>query len=57
MNISEMLGGAELFETSSIRIEESLKYSIDIGIILEEMKYGIACVRDWAKFIKRTALF
>ena len=51
MNISEVLGGAELFETSSIRIEESLKYSIhvDIGIILEEMKYGIACVRDWAK--------
>ena len=31
-------GGAELFETSSISMEESLKYSIDIGIILEETK-------------------
>ena len=41
VNISEMLEGAELFETSSIKIEESLKYSIDIHILLEEMKYGI----------------
>ena len=38
VNISEMLGGAECFETSSISREESLKYSIDIGIILQEMK-------------------
>ena len=32
-------------ETSCIRTEESLKYSIDIGIVLsvlDEMKYGIA---------------
>ena len=41
VNISEMLEGAELFETSSIKIEESLKNSIDIHILLEEMKYGI----------------
>ena len=41
VNISEMLEGAELFETSSIKIEESLKYSTDIHILLEEMKYGI----------------
>ena len=37
MNISEILGGAELF-----KIEESLKCSIDIGIfaiILDEMKH------------------
>ena len=37
-----MLGGAESLETSRVRTEESLKYSIDIGIILDEMKYGIA---------------
>ena len=30
-HISEMLGGAELSETSSIIMEESLKNSIDIG--------------------------
>ena len=45
VNISEMLGGAELLETSSISMGESLKYSIDIGMILEETKYGIACIR------------
>ena len=39
--ISEMLEGAGLFETSRIKIEEGLKYSIDIHILLEEMKYGI----------------
>ena len=38
VNISEMLGSAELLETSSINMEESLKYSIDIGMILEETK-------------------
>ena len=38
VNISEMLGGAELLETSSISMEESLRYSIDIGMIL------VACV-------------
>ena len=38
VNISEILGGAELFETSSISMEESLKYSIDIGFILAETK-------------------
>ena len=54
MNISEMLEGAELFETSSIKIKESLKYSIDIHILLEEMKYGIGWVRYRVKFIKVT---
>ena len=37
-----MVGGAESLETSRIGTEESLKYSIDIGNILDEMKYGIA---------------
>ena len=36
-----MLGGAESLDTSCIRTEESLRYSIDIGIILDEEKYGI----------------
>ena len=35
---------AELFETSRINMEENLKYSIDIGIVLEEMKYGLGKV-------------
>ena len=35
---------AELFETSRINMEESLKYSIYIGIVLEEMKYGLGKV-------------
>ena len=29
-----MLGGAESLETSCIRIEEILKYSVDIGMML-----------------------
>ena len=37
-----MLGGAESLETSRIRTAESLKNGIDIRIILDEMKYGIA---------------
>ena len=37
-----MVGGAESLETSRIGTKESLKYSIDIGNILDEMKYGIA---------------
>ena len=40
-------------ETSCIRTEESLKYSIDIGIVLsvlDEMKYGIAWIRSLAKW-------
>ena len=32
------------FETSIINIEESLKYSIYIGIVLKEMKYGLGKV-------------
>ena len=35
---------AQLFETSRINMEENLKYSIDIGIVLEEMKYGLGKV-------------
>ena len=53
----DAIGGAESLETSCIRIEERLKYSIDIGIILDEMnyvKYVIAWVRNLAKFIRRT---
>ena len=41
---SGMSEDAELFETSRINMEESLKYSIDIGIVLEEMKYGLGKV-------------
>ena len=37
-----MLRGEGSLETTCIRTEESLKYSIDIGIVLDEMKYGIA---------------
>ena len=36
-----MVGGAESLETSRIGTEGSLKYSIDICSILDEMKYGI----------------
>ena len=36
-----MVGGAESLETSRIGTEESLKYSVDIGIILDEIRYGI----------------
>ena len=41
MNLPLTVGGAESLETSRIGTEESLKYSIDIGIILDEMRYGI----------------
>ena len=38
------------------RTEEILKYtgSKDIGIMLDDMKYGIALVQNLAKFIRRT---
>ena len=52
-----MLGGAESLETLRIRTEESLKYGIDIGIIWDEMKYGIARVQNFPEFIRRTTLF
>ena len=42
---------------SSIKVDESLKYRIVIGRILDWAKYGIACVLKCRKFIKRTALF
>lgn len=42
---------------SSIKVDESLKYSIVIGRILDWAKYGIACVLKGRKLIKRTALF
>ena len=41
---SGMSENAELFETSIINMEESLKYSIYIGIVLKEMKYGLGKV-------------
>ena len=41
---SGMSEDAQLFETSRINMEENLKYSIDIGIVLEEMKYGLGKV-------------
>ena len=41
---SGMSEDAELFEMSRINMEESLKYSICIGIVLEEMKYGLGKV-------------
>ena len=40
--------GEGSLETTCIRTEESLKYSIDIGIVLDEMKYGIAWIRSLA---------
>lgn len=49
--MAEILSGAELSETSNIKVEESLKCIIDIGIILEEIKYGTAWARGWGKFI------
>ena len=41
---SGMSEDAELFETSIINMEESLKYSTYIGIVLKEMKYGLGKV-------------
>ena len=41
-----MLGGAELFETSSISMEESLKYSLDIGIMLGETNFPYCVVPE-----------
>ena len=36
------------------RTEEILKYRKDIGIMLDEMKYGMAWVQNLVKFIRRT---
>ena len=40
---------------SSIKVDESLKYIIVIGRILDWANYGIACVLKGRKLIKRTA--
>ena len=52
----DAIGGVE----SCIRIEERLKYSVDIGIMLDEMKYVkyvIVWVRNLTKFIRWTTPF
>ena len=49
-----MLRGEGSLETTCIRTEESFKYSIDIGIVLDEMKYGIAWIRSLTMVFKGT---